>query len=88
MIKTKEEIKIITRQFGEAAIRVKKAGGDGVEIHVIAEIPRNIPRAVDQAGINGGQYKDRSGKAHRNACHLPKVFAAIKGKRGQGKEHK
>ena len=30
---TKEEIKTITRQFGEAALRVKKAGGDGVEIH-------------------------------------------------------
>ena len=30
---TKEEIKTITRQFGEAALRVKQAGGDGVEIH-------------------------------------------------------
>lgn len=30
---TKEELKVIVRQFGEAALRVKKAGGDGVEIH-------------------------------------------------------
>ncbi len=30
---TKEELKVIIRQFGEAALRVKKAGGDGVEIH-------------------------------------------------------
>lgn len=30
---TKEELKVIIRQFGEAAARVQKAGGDGVEIH-------------------------------------------------------
>ena len=30
---TKEEIKVLVRQFGEAAYRVKQAGGDGVEIH-------------------------------------------------------
>lgn len=30
---TKEELKVIIRQFGEAAGRVKQAGGDGVEIH-------------------------------------------------------
>ncbi len=30
---TKDEIKVIIRQFGEAACRVKQAGGDGVEIH-------------------------------------------------------
>lgn len=30
---TKEELKVIIRQFGEAAYRVKLAGGDGVEIH-------------------------------------------------------
>ncbi len=30
---TKEEIKVLVRQFGEAAYRVKLAGGDGVEIH-------------------------------------------------------
>lgn len=30
---TKEELKTIIRQFGEAAARVKQAGGDGVEIH-------------------------------------------------------
>ena len=30
---TKEELKVIVRQFGEAAYRVKLAGGDGVEIH-------------------------------------------------------
>ena len=30
---TKEELKVIIRQFGEAANRVKIAGGDGVEIH-------------------------------------------------------
>lgn len=30
---TKEELQVIIRQFGEAAERVKKAGGDGVEIH-------------------------------------------------------
>ncbi len=30
---TKEELKTIIRQFGEAANRVKQAGGDGVEIH-------------------------------------------------------
>lgn len=30
---TKEELKVIIRQFGEAALRVKQAGGDGVEIH-------------------------------------------------------
>lgn len=30
---TKEELKTIIRQFGEAAKRVKQAGGDGVEIH-------------------------------------------------------
>ncbi len=30
---TKEELKVIIRQFGEAADRVKRAGGDGVEIH-------------------------------------------------------
>ncbi len=30
---TKEELKTIIRQFGEAAGRVKTAGGDGVEIH-------------------------------------------------------
>ena len=30
---TKEELKVIIRQFGEAAYRVKSAGGDGVEIH-------------------------------------------------------
>lgn len=30
---TKEELKVIIRQFGEAAYRVKHAGGDGVEIH-------------------------------------------------------
>lgn len=30
---TKEELKVIIRQFGEAAGRVQKAGGDGVEIH-------------------------------------------------------
>lgn len=30
---TKEELQVIIRQFGEAALRVKKAGGDGVEIH-------------------------------------------------------
>ena len=30
---TKEEIKVLIRQFGEAAYRVKQAGGDGVEIH-------------------------------------------------------
>ena len=30
---TKEELKVLVRQFGEAAMRVQKAGGDGVEIH-------------------------------------------------------
>lgn len=30
---SKEELKVIISQFGEAALRVKKAGGDGVEIH-------------------------------------------------------
>lgn len=30
---TIEELKVIIRQFGEAAFRVKQAGGDGVEIH-------------------------------------------------------
>lgn len=30
---TKEELKVIIRQFGDAAYRVKQAGGDGVEIH-------------------------------------------------------
>ncbi len=30
---TKEELKVIIRQFGVAAYRVKQAGGDGVEIH-------------------------------------------------------
>ena len=30
---TVEELKVIIRQFGEAAMRVKIAGGDGVEIH-------------------------------------------------------
>lgn len=30
---TKEEIQVLIRQFGEAADRVKRAGGDGVEIH-------------------------------------------------------
>lgn len=30
---TAEELKVIIRQFGEAAYRVKQAGGDGVEIH-------------------------------------------------------
>lgn len=30
---TKEELKVIIRQFGEAARRVQIAGGDGVEIH-------------------------------------------------------
>lgn len=30
---TVEELKVIIRQFGEAACRVKQAGGDGVEIH-------------------------------------------------------
>ena len=30
---TKEEIKLIVSQFGDAAYRVKQAGGDGVEVH-------------------------------------------------------
>ncbi len=30
---TKEELKVIIKQFGEAALRVKAAGADGVEIH-------------------------------------------------------
>ncbi len=30
---TVDELKVIIRQFGEAAYRVKQAGGDGVEIH-------------------------------------------------------
>ena len=30
---TVEELKVIIKQFGEAALRVKTAGGDGVEIH-------------------------------------------------------
>ncbi len=30
---TKEELKVIIRQFGEAAKRIQIAGGDGVEIH-------------------------------------------------------
>ena len=30
---TKEELKVIINQFGEAALRVKTAGADGVEIH-------------------------------------------------------
>ena len=30
---TIEELKVIIKQFGEAAARVKQAGGDGVEIH-------------------------------------------------------
>ena len=30
---TIKELKVIIRQFGEAALRVKAAGGDGVEIH-------------------------------------------------------
>ena len=30
---TVEELKVIIKQFGEAALRVKAAGGDGVEIH-------------------------------------------------------
>ena len=30
---TKEELKVIISQFGDAAYRVKQAGGDGVEIH-------------------------------------------------------
>ena len=30
---TKEELQTIIKQFGEAALRVKKAGADGVEIH-------------------------------------------------------
>ena len=30
---TIEELKVIIRQFGEAANRIKQAGGDGVEIH-------------------------------------------------------
>ena len=29
---TKEELKVLVKQFGEAALRFKKAGGDGVEI--------------------------------------------------------
>lgn len=30
---TKEELKVIIQQFAHAALRVKKAGGDGVEVH-------------------------------------------------------
>ncbi len=30
---TKEELQVIIKQFGDAAYRVKQAGGDGVEIH-------------------------------------------------------
>lgn len=30
---TKEELKVIIKQFGEAALRVKTAGADGIEIH-------------------------------------------------------
>ena len=30
---TKEELQVIIKQFGDAADRVKRAGGDGVEIH-------------------------------------------------------
>ena len=30
---TVEELKVIIKQFGEAALRVKAAGGDGVEVH-------------------------------------------------------
>ena len=30
---TKEEIKVLIQQFADAAVRVQKAGGDGVEIH-------------------------------------------------------
>ena len=30
---TKEELKVIIQQFADAALRVQKAGGDGVEVH-------------------------------------------------------
>lgn len=30
---TKDEIKVLIKQFADAAVRVQKAGGDGVEIH-------------------------------------------------------
>ena len=30
---TKEELKVIIQQFADAAVRVQKAGGDGVEVH-------------------------------------------------------
>lgn len=30
---TKDELKVIIQQFADAALRVKKAGGDGVEVH-------------------------------------------------------
>ena len=59
---TKEELKIIIRQFGEAADRVKRAGGDGVEIH-----------AAHAHGLLGGflspLYNKRTDEYGGDICH-------------------
>ena len=47
---TKEELKVIIKQFGEAALRVKTAGADGVEIHAAHALWRKHPLPSDDPG--------------------------------------
>ena len=61
--------------------------GHGVKIEIVLKIARDVARAVDQAGINGGQQKDRRHKSDRNAVGGALIFAAIERHDGQRKEH-
>ena len=58
---TKEEIEVLIKQFGDAAYRMKIAGGDGVEIHaahahtlifaVGYKVDRTLIDTLDRLGI-------------------------------------
>ena len=61
--------------------------GDGVEGKETDKEEGHLSATVDQVRINSGQHEYRCGKAHRNACHLLRIFAAVKGKCGQRKQH-
>ena len=57
---TVEELQVIIRQFGEAALRVKKAGADGVEIHAAHAhgllggflSPLYVSKQLEKAGVD------------------------------------
>ena len=72
---SKEELKVIVKQFGDAAYRVLQAVGDGVEIHAIHE-----GYLLDQFTIkNTNKRKDEYGGSLENrARFVTDIIKAIK----------